>query len=68
MDLSNNFIPDNVKHIHFIAICGTGMGALACMLKDMGFDITGSDHNMYPPMSNFLLERADFNSRIIIKM
>ena len=58
MDLSNNFIPDNVKHIHFIAICGTGMGALACMLKDLGFDITGSDHNMYPPMSDFLLQRG----------
>jgi UDP-N-acetylmuramate: L-alanyl-gamma-D-glutamyl-meso-diaminopimelate ligase len=37
-----------------IAICGTGMGALASMLKDMGFEITGSDQKVYPPMSIFL--------------
>jgi UDP-N-acetylmuramate: L-alanyl-gamma-D-glutamyl-meso-diaminopimelate ligase len=37
-----------------IAICGTGMAALASMLKDMGFEITGSDQKVYPPMSEFL--------------
>jgi UDP-N-acetylmuramate: L-alanyl-gamma-D-glutamyl-meso-diaminopimelate ligase len=54
MDLSKNRIPDPIKSIHMIAICGTGMGALASMLKDMGFEITGSDHKVYPPMSEFL--------------
>lgn len=54
MDLSKNQIPDSVKNIHMIAICGTGMGALASMLKDMGFEITGSDQKIYPPMSEFL--------------
>jgi len=54
MDLSKNRIPDNVKGIHLIAICGTGMGALGSMLKDMGFDVTGSDEKVYPPMSEFL--------------
>jgi UDP-N-acetylmuramate: L-alanyl-gamma-D-glutamyl-meso-diaminopimelate ligase len=54
MDLSKNRIPDPVKSIHMIAICGTGMGALASMLKDMGFEITGSDQKVYPPMSEFL--------------
>jgi UDP-N-acetylmuramate: L-alanyl-gamma-D-glutamyl-meso-diaminopimelate ligase len=54
MDLSKNRIPDPVKKIHMIAICGTGMGALASMLKDMGFEISGSDHKVYPPMSEFL--------------
>jgi UDP-N-acetylmuramate: L-alanyl-gamma-D-glutamyl-meso-diaminopimelate ligase len=54
MDLSKNRISDPVKNIHMIAICGTGMGALASMLKDMGFEITGSDHKVYPPMSEFL--------------
>ena len=54
MDLSKNRIPDPVKNIHMIAICGTGMGALASMLKDMGFEITGSDQKVYPPMSEFL--------------
>lgn len=54
MDLSKNRIPDSVESIHMIAICGTGMGALASMLKDMGFEITGSDQKVYPPMSIFL--------------
>lgn len=58
MDLRNNSIPDYVKKIHFIAICGTGMGALACILKDMDFEVTGSDQKIYPPMSNFLLNRG----------
>jgi UDP-N-acetylmuramate: L-alanyl-gamma-D-glutamyl-meso-diaminopimelate ligase len=57
MDLSKNRIPDPVKSIHMIAICGTGMGALASMLKDMGFEITGSDQKVYPPMSEFLSSR-----------
>ncbi|KPA16433.1 UDP-N-acetylmuramate:L-alanyl-gamma-D-glutamyl-meso-diaminopimelate ligase [Candidatus Magnetomorum sp. HK-1] len=56
--LINNQIPDHIKKIHFIAICGTGMGALACMLKDLGIDITGSDQNVYPPMSTFLTEKG----------
>jgi UDP-N-acetylmuramate: L-alanyl-gamma-D-glutamyl-meso-diaminopimelate ligase len=54
MDLSKNRISDSVESIHMIAICGTGMGALASMLKDMGFEITGSDQKVYPPMSIFL--------------
>ncbi|ACN15147.1 Mpl [Desulforapulum autotrophicum HRM2] len=54
MGLENNFIPATVRKIHMIAACGTGMGALACMLKDLGYEVTGSDHNVYPPMSDFL--------------
>ena len=34
------------------------MGALACMLKEMGLEVTGSDHNVYPPMSTFLAEKG----------
>ncbi|SLM30582.1 UDP-N-acetylmuramate:L-alanyl-gamma-D-glutamyl-meso-diaminopimelate ligase [Desulfamplus magnetovallimortis] len=41
-----------------IAACGTGMGALACMLKELGFEVTGSDQNVYPPMSDFLREKG----------
>ncbi|MDA3897571.1 MAG: UDP-N-acetylmuramate:L-alanyl-gamma-D-glutamyl-meso-diaminopimelate ligase [Desulfobacteraceae bacterium] len=55
---SKNTIPDNVKTIHLIAVCGTGMGALACMLKDLGYVVTGSDANVYPPMSTFLLGKG----------
>jgi UDP-N-acetylmuramate: L-alanyl-gamma-D-glutamyl-meso-diaminopimelate ligase len=51
-------IPNHVQKIHLIAICGTGMGALACMLKELGFDITGSDRKIYPPMSHFLADRG----------
>lgn len=42
------------KHIHLIAVCGTGMGALAGMLKEKGFRVSGSDRNIYPPMSQQL--------------
>ncbi len=58
--LSRNIIPDNVKKIHLIAVCGTGMGALACMLKDMGYEVTGSDQRVYPPMSDFLARKGIF--------
>ena len=54
MGLKNNYIPEKVKKIHMIAACGTGMGALACMLQDLGYDVTGSDQDVYPPMSDFL--------------
>ncbi len=57
MNPEKNKIPDNVKTIHFIAICGTGMGALAGMLKDMGYIVTGSDQGVYPPMSDFLARK-----------
>jgi UDP-N-acetylmuramate: L-alanyl-gamma-D-glutamyl-meso-diaminopimelate ligase len=39
-----------------IAICGTGMTALAGMLKSAGYTVRGSDNNVYPPMSDFLDE------------
>ncbi|MBF0199703.1 MAG: UDP-N-acetylmuramate:L-alanyl-gamma-D-glutamyl-meso-diaminopimelate ligase [Desulfamplus sp.] len=55
---AGNHIPPNVRKIHLIAACGTGMGALACMLGEMGFHVTGSDHNVYPPMSHFLMEKG----------
>lgn len=42
------------QHIHLIAICGTAMGTLAGMLKARGFKVTGSDDNVYPPMSTQL--------------
>ena len=41
-------------HIHLIGICGTAMASLAGILKDLGFRVTGSDQNVYPPMSTQL--------------
>ncbi len=58
MDPAKNLIPDRVRRIHLTAACGTAMGALACMLKDLGFAVTGSDQKVYPPMSRFLAERG----------
>lgn len=49
-----NFAPETTEHIHIMGICGTGMAALAGMLKDSGYTITGSDSQVYPPMSHFL--------------
>ncbi len=43
-----------VQRIHFLGICGTAMGAVAAALRDLGYTITGSDENVYPPMSTFL--------------
>lgn len=54
----NNRIPKTVHTIHLIAICGTAMGALACALKELGYGVTGSDHKVYPPMSDYLRERG----------
>jgi UDP-N-acetylmuramate: L-alanyl-gamma-D-glutamyl-meso-diaminopimelate ligase len=51
---SLNSFPDPVRHIHIMGICGTGMASLAGMLKDSGYIVTGSDENVYPPMSDFL--------------
>jgi UDP-N-acetylmuramate: L-alanyl-gamma-D-glutamyl-meso-diaminopimelate ligase len=39
---------------YFIGICGTAMATLAAMLKRRGIEVSGSDHDMYPPMSDFL--------------
>ncbi len=47
-------LSQNIRKIHLIAICGTGMGALACMLKESGYVVSGSDQQVYPPISDFL--------------
>ncbi|HOX43723.1 MAG TPA: UDP-N-acetylmuramate--L-alanine ligase [Myxococcota bacterium] len=40
--------------VHMVAICGTGMGALAGLLKEAGHDVRGSDKAFYPPMGERL--------------
>ncbi|MEY2558232.1 MAG: UDP-N-acetylmuramate: L-alanyl-gamma-D-glutamyl-meso-diaminopimelate ligase [Verrucomicrobiota bacterium] len=42
------------RNFHFLGICGTAMGAVAAALRERGFTVTGSDENIYPPMSTFL--------------
>jgi len=39
---------------HFIGICGAGMNAVAKLLKDKGWSISGSDKGAYPPISTYL--------------
>jgi UDP-N-acetylmuramate: L-alanyl-gamma-D-glutamyl-meso-diaminopimelate ligase len=43
-----------VKRIHVIAVAGTGMGSFAGLLKQAGYEVSGSDENVYPPMSEKL--------------
>jgi UDP-N-acetylmuramate: L-alanyl-gamma-D-glutamyl-meso-diaminopimelate ligase len=46
------------QHFHFLGICGTAMGSVAAGLSERGFKVTGSDENVYPPMSTFLAKRG----------
>ncbi len=43
-----------MKHVHFLGICGTAMGAVASAMARKGYVVTGTDANVYPPMSTFL--------------
>ncbi len=54
IELSNK----SKKQIHFVGICGTAMGSVASALKTQGHEVTGSDENVYPPMSTFLEEQG----------
>ncbi len=47
-------LPTDLGTIHIIGIAGTAMGAMAGMLKDAGYTVTGSDTAVYPPMSDYL--------------
>jgi UDP-N-acetylmuramate: L-alanyl-gamma-D-glutamyl-meso-diaminopimelate ligase len=51
-----NDFPHPGSHIHLIAICGVGMASLAGLLQSRGYRVTGSDQNIYPPMSTYLKE------------
>lgn len=61
MNLTNALGPDEVaagktkfKKIFFFRVCGTGMGACACLLKEAGYEVEGADTAFYPPMSSYL--------------
>ena len=45
---------DRVQRVHVLGIGGTGMGAFAGLLKVAGYEVTGSDESLYPPMSEML--------------
>ncbi|MEH6492295.1 UDP-N-acetylmuramate:L-alanyl-gamma-D-glutamyl-meso-diaminopimelate ligase [Halopseudomonas sp.] len=41
-------------HLHILGICGTFMGSLALLARELGHEVSGSDANVYPPMSTQL--------------
>lgn len=45
-------------HIHILGICGTFMGGLAVLARESGFQVTGCDANVYPPMSTQLIAQG----------
>jgi UDP-N-acetylmuramate: L-alanyl-gamma-D-glutamyl-meso-diaminopimelate ligase len=47
------------SHIHVSGVCGTGMSAVASLLKQLGFYVTGSDKAFYPPMGEVVRAKVD---------
>ena len=45
-------------HLHILGICGTFMGSLALLARELGHEVSGSDANVYPPMSTQLAEQG----------
>ncbi len=50
----SDIAPGSIRRIHLVGVAGTGMGSFAGMLKAAGYDVTGSDESVYPPMSDML--------------
>ena len=46
-----------IQSVHFVGVCGTAMASAAAAMKEKGVRVTGSDQNVYPPMSTFLADR-----------
>jgi len=46
-----------IKSVHFVGIGGTAMASAAVAMQEKGFAVSGSDQNVYPPMSTFLADR-----------
>jgi UDP-N-acetylmuramate: L-alanyl-gamma-D-glutamyl-meso-diaminopimelate ligase len=55
-------IPANLRHVHLIGVAGTAMAALAGMLVERGFQVSGSDNQFYEPTASLLR-----NSRVELK-
>ncbi len=55
--ISANFLytmTNKIQHLHILGICGTFMGGIAALAKELGFRVTGCDAHVYPPMSTQL--------------
>ena len=49
-------LPVEIRKVHLLGIAGSGVGTFAMMLKDGGYEVRGSDENVYPPMSERLTD------------
>src|SRR5215467_7161752 len=47
-------VPQAVRHVHLIGVAGTAMAALAGMLAERGYRVTGSDNQLYEPTASLL--------------
>jgi UDP-N-acetylmuramate: L-alanyl-gamma-D-glutamyl-meso-diaminopimelate ligase len=47
-------VPRDIRHIHLIGVAGTAMAALAGMLAERGYRVTGSDNQLYEPTASLL--------------
>src|SRR5205085_2282413 len=56
-DQTGDCMFSEIRSVHFVGICGTAMASAAAALKEKGVHVSGSDQNVYPPMSTFLAER-----------
>jgi UDP-N-acetylmuramate: L-alanyl-gamma-D-glutamyl-meso-diaminopimelate ligase len=56
--LPKNQLQDKTLHIHILGICGTFMGGLALIARELGYQVSGSDQNVYPPMSTQLEQQG----------
>jgi UDP-N-acetylmuramate: L-alanyl-gamma-D-glutamyl-meso-diaminopimelate ligase len=56
MTVNHSQLPklQSLKKVHIVGVCGTLMGAFAAYLKRRGIQVSGSDQNVYPPMSDVL--------------
>ena len=54
LDSALNRPPAAVNHVHLLGIGGTAMAAMAGMLQSAGMRVSGSDQQIYPPMSDYL--------------
>ncbi|HHM05222.1 MAG TPA: UDP-N-acetylmuramate:L-alanyl-gamma-D-glutamyl-meso-diaminopimelate ligase [Gammaproteobacteria bacterium] len=45
-------------HVHLLGVCGTFMGGLALLARELGFEVSGSDAHVYPPMSTLLKQEG----------
>jgi UDP-N-acetylmuramate: L-alanyl-gamma-D-glutamyl-meso-diaminopimelate ligase len=47
-----------IRRVHLVGVCGTGMGSLAGLLAEAGYEVGGSDQSVYPPMSTMLRDKG----------